>query len=200
MQDWINERYGEEDNFDFYAANVAENENLVAEYVEQIGLETPVLLVSNEVYQQYLLRGRSSPYPLDYIIDGEGIVRYAQHEYEPELMLETIDRLLEEEDDDRVGDNDNCEFTQPGEFVLHPAFPNPFNSSTKLTFELVNPQVLSLGIFDVNGVETFDFGTTNYPGGFHSLNWDASDFPAGTYMFRLKSGDKLGTNRLVFIK
>ncbi|NQU04916.1 MAG: T9SS type A sorting domain-containing protein [Calditrichaeota bacterium] len=199
MQDWINERYGEEDNFDFYAANVAENENHVAEYVEQIGLETPVLFVSSQIYQQYLLRGRSSPYPLDYVIDGDGIVRYAQHEYEPELMLETIDRLLEDDDDDRIGD-DNSEFSQPGEFILHPAFPNPFNSSTRLTFELVNPQIISLGIFDVNGTEIVDFGEGSYPGGIHSLNWDASGLPAGTYIFQFKSGERSATNRLILIR
>jgi len=198
MQDWINERYGEEEMLDFYAANVNENENHVAQYVEQIGLETPVLLVSNQIYQQYLLRGRSSPYPLDYIIDGDGIVRYAQHEYEPELMLETIDRLLDD-DDDGINDDDS-ELVQPDNFILHPAFPNPFNSSTKLTFELVNPKVLSLGIFDVNGTEIVDWGSKIYPGGIHSLNWDVSDFPAGTYIFQIKSEEKTATNRLVLIK
>ena len=113
-------------------------------------------------------------------------------------MLETIDRLLED-DEDGIGDDDS-EFAQPDEFILHPAFPNPFNSSTKLTFELTNLLVISLGIFDVNGTEIFDFGTKNYPGGVHSLNWDASDFPAGTYIFQLKSGDRSVTNKLILIK
>ena len=95
MQSWIEERYGNQDLFDFYAANVAENENLVADYVEDIGLEVPVLLVTQQVDEQYMIRGNASPYPLDYIIDGNRIVQYAQHEYEPELMQITLDRLLE---------------------------------------------------------------------------------------------------------
>ncbi len=95
MQSWIEERYGEQNLFDFYAGNVAENEGLVADYVEEIGLRMPVLLVSSQIAQQYAIRGNASPYPRDYIIDGDGIVQYAQHEYEPELMLMTLDRLLE---------------------------------------------------------------------------------------------------------
>jgi len=95
MQSWVNERYGDQDAFDFYAANVNENANHVADYVEQIGLEVPVLLVSSQTYNQYKVRGGLIPYPGDYIIDGDRIVQYANHEYEPELKLQTIDRLLE---------------------------------------------------------------------------------------------------------
>jgi hypothetical protein len=199
MQAWIDERYGEEENFDFYAANVAENENLVAEYVEQIGLETPVLLVTQQIYQQYLLRGRSSPYPMDYIIDGDRIVQYAQHEYEPELMLMTIDRLLDI-GNNRIFEDDNTGTLQPEWILLHPAFPNPFNSTTRLTFELTNPQVISLGIYDVNGAKIADFGVKSYTNGFHSLNWDASNLPTGTYIFRLKSRVRLVTDRVVLVR
>ena len=94
MQDWVNERYDDQDAFDFYAANVTENENHVAEYAGQIGLEVPIILVSQQIYTQYRLRGGLSPYPVDYIIDGNGIVQYAQHEYEPELMVMTINDII----------------------------------------------------------------------------------------------------------
>ena len=95
MQDWIAERYDEQDNFDFYAVNINEDPDHIAEYVEQIGLEVPVILGTAALFNQYRIRGGVSPYPVDYIIDGEGIVQYANHEYEPEIMLMVIDRLLD---------------------------------------------------------------------------------------------------------
>lgn len=100
MQRWVSERYGEEDDFDFYAVNINEDRDLVAEYVDNIGLEVPVILGTSQLFNQYRLRDGVSPYPADYVIDGEGIVRYANHEYEPEIILMTIDRLLEIQQDD----------------------------------------------------------------------------------------------------
>ena len=102
MQEWVTEQYGDVENFDFYAVNVSENQNLVAQYVEQIGLEIPVIMVGNDVYNQYRIRGGVSPYPVDYIIDQEGIVRYAQHEYEPEFMQMILDRLLVQDEQNPV--------------------------------------------------------------------------------------------------
>jgi len=98
MQRWIADRYGDEDQFDFYAVNINENRNLVANYVEAIGLETPVIMAGNAVWNNYRLRGGISPWPVDYIIDGDGIIQYANHEYEPEIIVMTIDRLLDIQD------------------------------------------------------------------------------------------------------
>ncbi len=100
MQRWIEARYGEEDDFDFYAVNIAEDRNLVAEYVEEIGLTVPVILGTSQLFNQYRLRGGVSPYPVDYVIDGDRMVRYANHEYAPEIILMTIDRLLEMGEED----------------------------------------------------------------------------------------------------
>ena len=100
MQRWVEDRYGEEDDFDFYAVNINEDRDHVAEYVEQIGLEVPVILGTSQLFNQYRLRGGVSPYPVDYLIDGERIVRYANHEYTPEIILMTIDRLLEMGEDE----------------------------------------------------------------------------------------------------
>ncbi|MBT3232989.1 MAG: T9SS type A sorting domain-containing protein [Calditrichaeota bacterium] len=99
MQRWVQDRYGDQDMFDFYAVNVNENRNLVQNYVEAIGLETPVIMVGNDVWGNYRLRGGISPWPVDYIIDGEGVIQYANHEYEPEIIVMTIDRLLDIQDD-----------------------------------------------------------------------------------------------------
>ncbi|MDP8239194.1 MAG: T9SS type A sorting domain-containing protein [Candidatus Hatepunaea meridiana] len=199
MQSWIDERYGDQDAFDFYAANVNENENHVARYVEQIGLTTPVILVSQQTYTQYRLRGGLSPYPVDYIIDGDGVVQYAQHEYEPELMMMTIERLLEM-DDDHIQNRGNTNLDQPSGFIIYPALPNPFNSSINLRFELLNPHIVSIKIYNLNGCEIATLGKRFFTTGSHSLNWNANDFPSGIYLCKYQAGDVLRTSKLILIR
>lgn len=199
MQDWIEERYGDQDLFDFYAANVAESDGLVAEYVEEIGLTVPVLLVTQQVNQQYLIRGRNSPFPLDYVIDGDRIIQYAQHEYEPELMLMTIDRLLDM-DDNSIPGTDKIKIGGPKGFLLNPAFPNPFNNSTLINFQIETKQNLSLSIFDLSGREMkFMQNTTYNPGGF-SLIWQADNMPTGIYYCRLWGDNSSQIQKLVLLR
>jgi hypothetical protein len=37
-----------------------------------------------------------NPFPVDVIVDKQGIVRYVTHEYDPEAMIEMIEKLLAE--------------------------------------------------------------------------------------------------------
>ena len=46
------------------------------------------------VYDQYFLPGNGSPYPRDYIIDQEGIIRYANNEIDTEAMLLILADLM----------------------------------------------------------------------------------------------------------
>ena len=197
MQDWIEERYGDHDEFDFYAVNVAENEGHVAEYVEQIGLRTTVLLVPQDVYQQYQLRGRSSPFPLDYIIDREGVIRYAQHEYEPELIIETIDRLLDigEESVDDPNDPD-----LPQGFLLYPAYPNPFNAVTTLSYDLPEAAHVTIGIYDISGRFITSLRDNRQAAGHYQVEWEAGTSPTGIYLVRMSTPGFRTIRKLVLIR
>jgi hypothetical protein len=37
-----------------------------------------------------------NPFPVDVIVDKDGIIRYATHEYDPDGMVEVVERLLAE--------------------------------------------------------------------------------------------------------
>lgn len=180
MQNWISERYGEEDNFDFYAVNIAEDRDLVAAYVEQIGLEIPVILGTNGLRNQYLLSGGISPYPLDFVIDGQGIIQYANHEYEPEIMLMVIDRLL-----DIQGIRAESEmFTSCN---LHQNYPNPFNSATCFEFEVIGYTNVKLQIYDLAGRTIATLLEEKVSPGFHRIAWNPENAPAGVYIVRMQA-------------
>ncbi len=46
------------------------------------------------VYSTYRVPRPEAPYPQDYIIDQQGIVRYWSDEYDPQRIIKIVDRLL----------------------------------------------------------------------------------------------------------
>ena len=88
----------------------------------------------------------------------------------------------------------------PENFSIHSIYPNPFNPITNIIYGLsehVNVQIL---VYDLSGkqVETLinDFQTPGY----HSVNWNADNFPSGVYLIRMKSGGFTQTQKVVLIK
>ena len=88
----------------------------------------------------------------------------------------------------------------PVEFALHPAYPNPFNPSTMISFDVPELQNVSVQIFNITGqlIETLING--NIESGKHEVIWDAGNLPSGIYFVQLKSGEKTITQKLTLLK
>ncbi len=85
--------------------------------------------------------------------------------------------------------------------ILYPCYPNPFNSTTTLSFELANPMSIELAIFDTSGrlVQTLA-QNQSYTAGRHELNWDASQVASGLYIARLQTPSWKQTVKLQLVK
>ncbi len=77
----------------------------------------------------------------------------------------------------------------PSSFALAPNYPNPFNASTTISYELPVVSDVRLEIYDILGrkVETLIEGPQ--PAGAHSIVWDAEDVSSGIYFYRIQAGD-----------
>jgi hypothetical protein len=82
----------------------------------------------------------------------------------------------------------------PSQFAFSAPYPNPFNTSTNLTYSVPHAVNIDLSIFDFQGrrVATLANGWQEF--GQHSIIWNASLMPAGTYLICLKAK---GFNRTV---
>ncbi len=77
-----------------FGINLRESPEVVQDFVDAFGVTFPVLLdEAGEVYAGYS-RGAQLPFPLDYIIDQEGIIRYIATEYDPDEIVGEIEVLL----------------------------------------------------------------------------------------------------------
>jgi C1A family cysteine protease len=88
----------------------------------------------------------------------------------------------------------------PLEFALEANYPNPFNPTTAIGYELAAVGDVELSIFDMNGRKVATLVNGSKPAGYHSVNWDASNVSSGIYFYRLQAGDFIETKKMVFIK
>jgi hypothetical protein len=87
----------------------------------------------------------------------------------------------------------------PG-WALHPNYPNPFNSTTLISFDLQRAQHVLLDIFDLTGRQTVTVINGVFGAGPHEVLLDAKDFPSGIYVYRLKTSDFEANRKMVVLK
>ena len=94
----------------------------------------------------------------------------------------------------------------PGNTYLSQNFPNPFNPRTTIAFELPQPTMVNLRVFDVAG-RLVEVLLENEPGmsGPNEVVWEGKDqtgvpVAAGVYFYRLEAGRHSQTKRMVMVK
>jgi len=96
----------------------------------------------------------------------------------------------------------------PGKYSLYPVYPNPFNMSTTIRFDLPEESLLLLSIYDMNGNEIWSLQSCEYckyPAGYHSVIWDGvnnqgSIVSTGIYIINMKTPEYQKTQKVVLIK
>jgi uncharacterized delta-60 repeat protein len=88
----------------------------------------------------------------------------------------------------------------PSAFLLAGAFPNPFNPTTAISYQLSANSYVRIRVYDTAGrlVETLVDGWRS--AGTHELTFDAGDLPSGVYFARLHVGDYAGVQKLILLK
>jgi hypothetical protein len=76
----------------------------------------------------------------------------------------------------------------PASFTLEQNFPNPFNPTTNISFELPVNSTVSLTIYDISGREIASvYSNQNLTSGAHTATFDAGNLASGTYIYRLEA-------------
>ena len=88
----------------------------------------------------------------------------------------------------------------PAEFILHPAYPNPFNPSTALSFQLSADGFVQLMIFDISGREVVRLADGFRLAGIYETTFDASGLSSGIYFARLRADGFSQTRKMLLVK
>jgi len=85
-------------------------------------------------------------------------------------------------------------------FFLSQNFPNPFNPTTTIEFDLPKTSEVSLKVFNILGEEVVALVSERLPAGSYSYAWDASNLASGVYLYRLQAGDYVETRKMVLMR
>jgi len=90
--------------------------------------------------------------------------------------------------------------SKPSTYQLSQNFPNPFNPSTVISYQLPVTAQVTLKVFDVLGNEVASLVNQQQEAGSYNVTLDASTLASGTYIYRLIAGDFVSTKKLVVLK
>lgn len=85
------------------------------------------------------------------------------------------------------------------------AYPNPFNLSTKIEYEISTTQNVNISIYSLLGEKVKTLASKIQPAGIYAVKWDGKSdnnklVCSGIYILRLRSGYKYLEKKIVFIK
>ena len=88
-------------------------------------------------------------------------------------------------------------FDVPREFALHANFPDPFASTTTLSYTLSESTPVKLEVYDVLGRRTEVLADLTQPAGTYTISYDASGRPNGLYFLRLTTNQGQAIERMM---
>jgi L-ascorbate metabolism protein UlaG (beta-lactamase superfamily) len=88
----------------------------------------------------------------------------------------------------------------PAGLKLDQNFPNPFNPTTNIGFEIKILGFVTLKVYDMLGREAASIVSGKLSPGMYLRQWNASNMPSGVYFYRLQSGNVSVTKRLIVMK
>lgn len=86
------------------------------------------------------------------------------------------------------------------DYSLSNAYPNPFNPTTNIEFQIAQFGFVSLKVFGILGNEVANLVNETKQAGRYEVEFSAAGLPSGIYFYRLQSGSFVETKKMILIK
>lgn len=132
---------------------------------------------------------------LEYTAIKDYIVQLSEINYTAEGRV--IDKSVHQGKDNMIEESSN---KNPGSYRLFDNFPNPFNPTTTIKYDIPVTVVVSLKVFNMLGQEVAVLVNESQFAGLHEVRWNASNYPSGVYFYRINAGDFTETKKMILTK
>lgn len=90
----------------------------------------------------------------------------------------------------------------PSEFNLYENYPNPFNPSTVIKFDIPFSTSASISVFDINGKQVSDLsgGYSRFEAGSYEINFNAGQLSSGVYFLKFSSANYNKIIKMIYCK
>ena len=95
--------------------------------------------------------------------------------------------------------------TMPNSYKLYPAYPNPFNPETTISYDLPEQSFVDITIYDILGKKVSKIVNELQSAGHKSIIWNAEDeygyqVSAGIYIYQVQANDFIQTKKMILVK
>ncbi|MBD3167836.1 MAG: T9SS type A sorting domain-containing protein [candidate division Zixibacteria bacterium] len=83
---------------------------------------------------------------------------------------------------------------------LHTNYPNPFNATTTISYQLPEDGKVKLEVYNLMGQSVATLVDSYNRAGYHDVSWDASTYSSGVYFYKLSVDNKVFVKRMTLLK
>ena len=93
----------------------------------------------------------------------------------------------------------------PKKISLYQNFPNPFNPTTKIKYEIKKPTNITLTVYNLKGKVIRNLISKNEKAGFNVISWNGKDdygakVSSGTYIYTIKTPEFSDSKKMILLK
>ena len=85
-------------------------------------------------------------------------------------------------------------------YELFDNYPNPFNPSTKIIYQIPERGNVSLKVYDMLGKEITTLVEEYRDEGRYEINFDAGNLASGIYIYQLRANNYIATKKMLLMK
>ena len=94
----------------------------------------------------------------------------------------------------------NEDLSQPHTFALDQNYPNPFNPTTTISYSLPQSVDVELAVYNILGQRVATLVSGVQTAGVHEVQFDASRFASGMYLYRITAGKNVSVKKMLLVK
>jgi len=83
---------------------------------------------------------------------------------------------------------------------LNPCYPNPFNPSTTISWQMPEEGEVEVSIFNIKGQKVKTLCNQRLASGQHQIVWDGKEYGSGVYFVRLQAGNQTLMRKILMMK
>ncbi len=88
----------------------------------------------------------------------------------------------------------------PSTYTLHPVYPNPFNPTTTINFELPVATHVKIIVYSASGEKVRELVNAPMSAGSHFIQFDGSNLATGLYFCEMKAGNFQQVQKMLLVK
>ena len=86
------------------------------------------------------------------------------------------------------------------QYYLYPPSPNPFNPSTKISYEINKPGNVEINVYSINGQKITQLINNFHQSGKYKVDFDGTNYSSGIYIIEMLANNYHTTQKVLLIK